>query len=241
MGYWPFGKLVGGFWATYDNNINFTKAMHMLYLSYVRLRSIEEPTNYLNEFLCKRPSITMCCFWIFGIGFYMPMCFIFGIKDFSPHINFNSKYLGSFFNFITWFLPLVATAIVSWIFVKKLSLRTRRRKFSRPVVSRQLLKGIQLRFTRPFLNEKDNKENEFSFNTEKETPVRKINEYIFYLKPTTRFKIVIFSFWTQWIIPFVINSISYLVIYIFMNYILSIFKKKLCNCNQFWTLLFILF
>ena len=44
-----------------------------------------------------------------------------------------------------------------------------------------------------------------SFNTEKETPVRKINEYIFYLKPTTKFKIVIFSFWTQWIIPLVIN------------------------------------
>ena len=67
MGYWPFGSVLGSMWSIYDNNINITTSLHMLYMSYVRLRSIRSPKAYSNEILCKKPWLVMICFWATGI------------------------------------------------------------------------------------------------------------------------------------------------------------------------------
>ena len=150
----------------------------------------------MNEFVCKRPCLVMVSCWIFGLGFYTPLCFIFGMKQFSPHINFSSKYLVSFFNILTWFLPLVATAVVSWIFLRKLSLRTQQVTSSNRFVSREHLKEIKTRLQRHFFKGDPNQDEENNH-----TLASNSNTSSFHLEPATKFKFIIFCFWIQWIIP----------------------------------------
>jgi hypothetical protein len=150
----------------------------------------------MNEFLCKRPRLVMLSFWMFGLGFYIPMCFIFGVKKFSPHIAFSSKYLVSFFNVLTWFLPLVATAIVSWIFLRKLSLRTQQVTRSNRFVSIEHLKEVKTRLKRHFLKGDANEDEENDYKLASNSNISS-----FHLEPTTKFKIIMCSFWIQWIIP----------------------------------------
>jgi len=150
----------------------------------------------MNEFVCKRPCFVMLSFWIFGLGFYAPLCFIFGMKQFSPHINFKSKYLVSFFNILTWFLPLVATAVVSWIFLRKLTLHTQQVTNSNRFVSIEHLKEVKTRLKRRFFKADENQDEENNHTLASASITSS-----FHLEPATKFKIIMSCFWIQWIIP----------------------------------------
>ncbi len=74
MGYWPFGTILGSIWASYDNNINVTTSLHMLYMAYVRLRSVKSPNGYKFELLCRRPWLVMLSFWATGTFIENKIC-----------------------------------------------------------------------------------------------------------------------------------------------------------------------
>lgn len=71
FGYWPLPPWLSTMWSCYDNNINFTTNMHMLYMSYVRLRSIKAPKSYEREILIRHPWRIMISFWAIGLGFWV--------------------------------------------------------------------------------------------------------------------------------------------------------------------------
>ena len=63
FGYWPLGTIIGKLWSSFDNSINTITNVHMLYLSWSRLRSIQYPRSYNAEFLLKRPNLLMVTIW----------------------------------------------------------------------------------------------------------------------------------------------------------------------------------
>ena len=71
FGYWPLSTWISILWSIYDNNINFTTNMHMVYMAYARIRSINKPTTYKTELLMRHPIRVMISFWVFGIGIWV--------------------------------------------------------------------------------------------------------------------------------------------------------------------------
>lgn len=68
FGYWPFGNAFSVSWASFDNSINTITALHMLYMSYVRMRSLKCPMTFYNELLIRKPKLTMLFMWLFGMS-----------------------------------------------------------------------------------------------------------------------------------------------------------------------------
>ena len=113
FGYWPLPSFFCYFWSSYDNNINTTTSMHMLFMTYVRLRSIQAPKNYKNEYVIKNPIKIMIGIWAFGLGFWTPIVIHFGISEYSCDPNLAPFYLTSILNFFLWFTPLFAILVLS--------------------------------------------------------------------------------------------------------------------------------
>ena len=66
--YWALGPSLSLFWTCFDNSINTITTFNMLYISWVRMRSMQSPTNFRKELLIKKPWLTMLFIWIFGFS-----------------------------------------------------------------------------------------------------------------------------------------------------------------------------
>lgn len=72
FGYWPLQPIIGQLWASYDNNINTVTNLHMLYLCWARLRSIQNPKSFDQELLLKNPIIVMVLIWLGSLLIWIP-------------------------------------------------------------------------------------------------------------------------------------------------------------------------
>jgi len=158
--------------------------MHMLYMSYVRIRSFRSPRGYTSEFLIKKPWMVMTSFWIIGILVWTPITFAFSTKDFTVDVNYMPYYLITIFNFISWCSILLLTLFLSIIVIHELSIRKRKRQ--------ELLDFKSASLNAPIGNSIALRTNG-SFRPRKRFRIRFDFQKKFYL--------IIFSFWTQWIIP----------------------------------------
>ena len=111
--YWTFGPIPSILWAVADNTINTVTNLHMLFMSYARLKSILSPRHYTSELLLKKPCLTIIGFWIFGMSYWLIFCFLFKTIRFSSHINYHPHYLQSVINYFVWLLPLKIVLITS--------------------------------------------------------------------------------------------------------------------------------
>ena len=127
LGYWAFGPIASILWASADNTLNTVTNLHMLFMSYSRLRSILSPKQYTEELLLKRPWLTIVCFWVFGVSYWTICCFIFKSIRFASHINYHPHYLQSILNFFVWLLPLTIVLILSIYLLFLLKNRVRRK------------------------------------------------------------------------------------------------------------------
>ncbi len=64
--YWPLGSYSSLYWACFDNSINTITALHMFYMSYVRMRSLVCPHSFANERLIRSPALSMLGIWVLG-------------------------------------------------------------------------------------------------------------------------------------------------------------------------------
>ena len=64
FGYWPLSYSFGISWEIYDQSHQTVTALHMLYMSWIRLRSIQNPKNYKNELIAKYPILMMISVFI---------------------------------------------------------------------------------------------------------------------------------------------------------------------------------
>jgi hypothetical protein len=90
MGYWPFfNSGAASFWSILDNNVNWIANITMAYMSYARLRSIQSPKAFTEEFFLKRPVLMIVCFWIFGFTVYPIILILCGTQEFTTSINYK--------------------------------------------------------------------------------------------------------------------------------------------------------
>ncbi len=109
--YWPLSPLSAKIWSSYDNSINTVTNLHMIYLSYSRLRAIKSPRSYSTEFLLKKPALIMAFIWLISFIIWTPIAFTFGLVNQS--LIFNDSLLIPIFQLIFWFLPLLIILIIS--------------------------------------------------------------------------------------------------------------------------------
>ena len=95
----------------------------MLYMSYVRIRSLRSPKGYTSEPLIKRPWMVMASFWVMGLLAWTPITFIFSTKDYNIKVNYTPFYLVTIFNLVSWFSVLLLIFSLSIIIIKELHLR----------------------------------------------------------------------------------------------------------------------
>ena len=133
FGYWPMGDVLCRIWSSYDNNINTTTNLHMLYMSWVRYRSIKAPKTFTHEFLIRKPYYVVICIWFVSLLVWVPTVNIFGVYQFSCTVAFTQVYLLTIYNLITWFIPLVGIFLLSLYIIVYLHLRNvlKRSKISR--------------------------------------------------------------------------------------------------------------
>ena len=127
FGYWPFHSFFCYFFASYDNNINTTTSLHMFYITYVRVRSIQAPKTYNKELLMRRPEAVMACIWAFGLGVWTPIILSFGIKDFSCEVNIEMEFLVPLLNILLWFTPLFSILITALVLISLLRKNSQRK------------------------------------------------------------------------------------------------------------------
>jgi len=123
MGYWPFySSVAAAFWSITDNNMNWITNVTMAYMSYGRLRSIQSPKAFKDEFLLKKPRLVILGFWIFGFTVYPIILLICGTREFKTSINYQPEAMKSLVDILFWFSLLAAITILSvifWLLLKK--------------------------------------------------------------------------------------------------------------------------
>ena len=177
FGYWPFGESLANFWAIFDNAINVITNLHMLYMTWVRFRSITAPNTYENEILAKMPKLVFVLIWLIGYIFWIPVVFSYGLIDYSVHVNYNSPIAGSLLIFFSWFLPLSGIIILSVTVLVILNRRTRQKHD---------LTKIQQTMIEP-------RNNHYILQR-----IRFALRKLFHLGPQIRFQIIIISYCLQW-------------------------------------------
>jgi hypothetical protein len=107
----------------------------MLYASYARLRSIQNPKGYQREFMLKRPYHFMAIIWIFSLVLWGAIVNGFGVIQFSNNTNFQPFYWTTITNLL-WFGLLVAILVVAIVIYVFLHQRAKKGK-------RHLNKGLK--------------------------------------------------------------------------------------------------
>ena len=139
LDYWPFGPIASILWASMDNTINTVTNLHMLYMSYSRLRSIMSPKEYTNEFLLKWPYLTIIFFWIFGLSVWLTSCFIFKTFEYTTHIDYHPHVLQSIINYLVWLLPLKIVLVISIYIFYLLKTRVQKKNSRKKGILKTLL------------------------------------------------------------------------------------------------------
>jgi hypothetical protein len=199
FGYWPLPRIIAEFWAIYDSNINSTTSLHMLYMSYIRLRSIQSPRHYSNEFLIKSPALMMLSFWAVSLLTWFIIVVIIGLNEFSLSVAFDEKtrYIQFAIYFIGWFLPLMLILIFSIQIIKYLVLKSQRTTNQRQMINNS--RDLMTITNNPTIDT-----NKTSINDSKKLRLKKV----FRFKPQTIFLIIISTFWLQWIPPCILTLIQ---------------------------------
>lgn len=195
FGYWPLPNIIGELWAIYDSNINITTSLHMLYMSYIRLRSIKSPKNYTREILIKRPVLMMMSFWAVSLTIWLIIVFVIGLNEFSLRVAFDGKtqYVQFVVYFIGWFIPLMLILILSAIIVHFLIQKSRKTDAQR----QRLNNGTNIASSNRHTAGSNNVSNNF----------RNIGSF-FRFKPQTTFFIIISTYWLQWTPPCILTFVQ---------------------------------
>jgi hypothetical protein len=179
FGYWPFSSLTATLWSIFDTSKITVSNLNMLYLSWSRLRSIQNPTAYTNEFIFKQSIYLIISIWLISFIIWTAIVLNSGLKVNSLILNIDGTYQMFIFEILFWLLPLLFIIVVSIIIFYYLKLRQNMRNQRRLEQNRQQ-------------NNNNNNNNKSLF------------ENIFKIKfgSHTLFTIIMSVYIIQWLIPF---------------------------------------
>lgn len=193
MGFWPFGRIPSLLWTSYDNGINVITNLHMLWMTFIRLRSISVPSSFEKELLARRPVLVSALIWSIGFVIWAPITFYFGVDEFTTLITIPYLYIEAIFIFITWFIPLVMIILFAMLIILILNKRRLRKRFSisHDTTNHQNHRTITLKAPT----------HSSSLVVVKRTRVFRLKQNLktlFSLGPQTRFQIIIAFYCVQW-------------------------------------------
>lgn len=64
FGFWPLGKLLCHFYVSLDYTICHVGILHMVFVAYARLRSLQAPKKYHKEWIISHAKSTMFVLWV---------------------------------------------------------------------------------------------------------------------------------------------------------------------------------
>ena len=182
FGYFPLNSIIAYIWAVYDNNINTTTALHMLYMSVVLLKSVKRPLQFKNDFIVKQFRIMILLIWTIGLLLGFSISISLGIIPYTLEVNFHSNLQQFLLSFFFWFVILMSLLMVGIILMFNMN----------------ILKNKRISF---ITNTDGNSTNG-----------KKIKKRIRTINLHSQLKIVllVFTFWIQWMIPctfYVLNAL----------------------------------
>ena len=186
FGYWPFGDSAAVIWTSYDSAINVITNLHMLYMSWLRFRSIRAPKTYQKEIIARKPELMCFAFWLIGFLVWVPVLVFYGLEDYSVDINYKNKIVGTLLIFFSWCFPLAIIIALSISILVTLR--------------RTIRKKVMLKHE---LSNNSHSANSIHSKTEStntlKTPIRMRMKKLFNLGPQIRFQIIIGSYCLQWL------------------------------------------
>lgn len=177
FGYWPLNHSLGLAWTIYDQSQQSISVLHMLYISWIRLRSIQMPKTYKTELIAKQPKLIMFLFWLISIIIWTCVVIKYGLNEYNTDLKLTKYNQILFISLIIcfWLFPSLISLIISIkmiIYLKEID--KRKQNMNITTTTNQVIHVDNLADSK--LNKKSNK-----------------------IKSSTRYIIIITIFQLQWI------------------------------------------
>ena len=127
FGYWPLGDSLSIFWTIYDQNHHTISSFNMLYMSWIRFRSIKKAHTFSKELMTRYAIFNMFLFWLSGFVLWTLVVVKFGVVKFSTDINYhesNEIIVNLLLNISFLFIPYIAIFVLSIKIINLLKLRS---------------------------------------------------------------------------------------------------------------------
>ncbi len=171
-------------------NINPTTSMTMLYCTYARLRSIQNPKGYSTELLLKYPMIVDGLIWVIWLSYWAVVERTIGNIPLTISVNFPDPLWGALL-IIPWVVFLFGVLIVGVYIIVLLVLKSKKgghkkRKKGQIDTQTSLATGPSV----------TNQSSILTLQTSLMNAKKAVKAYR--LSAEKKFIIIIFSFWCQW-------------------------------------------
>ena len=211
--FWPFSYVPTVLFSLFDYGLNTVSSVHMVYMTWVLLRSIQAGGTFEQELLMRRPTLVMALIWILGTAQFIPFLFVYGFEEYTINIEFP-PFVEFALNIVTWLSPLLAVAIIGFVIVYILNKR-RLAKLKLKRINQTRLRAILANSVQNIgsSNRAGHSEVTAALSAASSNGFRnrvrlalKLLRSAINWEVQTRFQIVIISYWLQWL-PFCITSI----------------------------------
>ena len=171
----------------------------MAYMSLARLRCIQAPKAFTQEFLMRKPCLVMLSIWIFSLGFWSFVVFGFGVPEYTNWVLYDPAYVKLILNFFFWFIPMMMIISFAGLTIYLLVIRRRKKMSKSKRISKLRNEGESVK-TRSVANTTTSSvRTGFSSLASIKSLIRSVMSAL--CSPEIKFMIIILTYWLQWAPP----------------------------------------
>jgi hypothetical protein len=164
--------------------------MTMLYCTYARLRSIQNPRGYAKEFLLRYPMIIDGLIWVIWLSYWAAVARTIGNAPLTLNVNYPDPVWGSLL-IIPWVVFLFGVLIVGGYIIVLLVLKSKKGGHKKHKKG-----GLMMQASLATGPSVTNQSSILTLQTSLMNAKKAIKAYR--LSAETKFIIIIISFWCQW-------------------------------------------
>jgi hypothetical protein len=128
FGYWPLNKSFCIFYVVIDNTMATLCTFHIVYMSWVRMKCIQMPREYLRTFMARNPFLMILFMTIGCLIFWAPVSIVLVnnyYEDGLCYIEFKPQFLSLIIILFGWTFP-VSLIIIITIYILIVLIRRQR-------------------------------------------------------------------------------------------------------------------
>jgi hypothetical protein len=157
FGYWPLGKLLCHLYVSLDYTICHVGILHMCFVAYARLRSLQSPKKYHNESIISHAKLTMFVLWLISGLLWLPAVNIIINLTFQKrecYFNYDPVYI-ILQDSVAYLLPMMIILAITFYILRTLHVRNKRRRQLKRKKNMRLPKLIMLERKKAALRNQD--------------------------------------------------------------------------------------